>query len=131
MTDTSKYTSELNAMYNTIFSLIEEELYQRLHPSSYQDRNYDGTSASIYGSNFDPNFNLFNKQSDDQLGGQLGDQLGGKLSDQSSEQFNGQNASNFIPGKFEVVRSSYYIPLDVAIKGTIERQRLFMKEQQI
>src|SRR6202167_5748091 len=88
---TDKFTSELNAMYNTIFSLIEEELYQRLHPTSYQDKNYDGTSSSICGSsNFDPNFILFNRQSSRQSGGQLGGQLDGQLGGQLDGQLGGQ-----------------------------------------
>lgn len=36
-----------------------------------------------------------------------------------------------IPGKFDVVRNSLEIPLTIALRGTIARQQLFAKEQEI
>jgi hypothetical protein len=101
--------SELNTMYNNVFSLIEEELFQRLNPSTYRDdKGFDGSLESICGSsNLDIDFRINEHQKDHQKGG-----------------------SN-IPGKFDVIRSSYSVPLDVAIRGTIERQRLYLKEQRI
>lgn len=115
MTDNYDYTNELTTMYNDVFSLIEEELYQRLHPESYHDKFYDGTRESICGSsNLDINFDFgMNKQ---------------QQNSRQNIQHGGQYKRTFIPGKFDVIRSSYQIPFDVAIKGTIERQRLFLQE---
>lgn len=36
-----------------------------------------------------------------------------------------------IPGKFDVVRNSLEIPLNIAVRGTIARQQLFAKENNI
>lgn len=76
--------SNTSDMYDTVFSLIEEELYQRLNPESYADLN-----------------------NDPQFGGQ-------------SMQSNYETI-----GKFDIIRYSHNIPLNVAIKGTLARQKLF------
>jgi hypothetical protein len=34
-----------------------------------------------------------------------------------------------IPGKFDIIRYSMEVPLDVALRGTLARQRLFTREQ--
>lgn len=34
-----------------------------------------------------------------------------------------------IPGKFDIIRHSMEVPLDVAIRGTIARQQLFARER--
>lgn len=91
--------------YDTIISLVEEELYQRLTSSGYKDSVYDGTKFSICGSS-----NI----------------------DFSTEELTGGSKSKstkkIIPGKFDVIRYSHNLPLNVAIKGTMERQNLFHKE---
>ncbi|VBB18029.1 hypothetical protein YASMINEVIRUS_492 [Yasminevirus sp. GU-2018] len=113
--------SHLPTLYNTVFSLIEEELYQRLNPDSYRDAPYDGTTESICGSsNID--FDSLERERlmrSQMLSGQAGGSKQGSLQ---------KTQSNFVPGKFEAVKHSYQVPLDVAIKGSIERQRLFLKE---
>jgi hypothetical protein len=48
---------------------------------------------------------------DDQTGGSKGFQTGG-----------------MVPGKFSAMRHSMELPLDIAIRGTIARQQLFMQE---
>lgn len=90
----------LQCMYNTVFSLLEEEIYQRIHPETYQDTKYDGTNMSICrSSNIDIDMKGGNKKLDIQ------------------------------PGKMDIIRGSYKLNLNTAIKGSIERQRLFSKEQ--
>jgi hypothetical protein len=46
----------------------------------------------------------------------------------------GGNSGNFqtgglIPGKFDIVRHSLEVPLDVAIRGTVARQQLYAREK--
>jgi hypothetical protein len=36
-----------------------------------------------------------------------------------------------VPGKFDAISYSMDIPLDVAIKGTVARQKLFAQEQKL
>jgi hypothetical protein len=93
--------TDKQSLYNTVFSLIEEELYQRLDPSNYNDNIYNGTRTSICGTS---NLDIASMQSE---------QKGG---------------SNFIPGKFDVIRNSYHVPLITALKATVERQKLFLNK---
>ena len=83
--------------------LVEEEVYQRLNPSEYKDQRYDGTNMSICCSS---NLDI----------GILDNKMNG-----------GSKESKYIPGKFEAVKYSYHLPLDVAIKSSFERQQLFIK----
>jgi hypothetical protein len=39
------------------------------------------------------------------------------------------NKSKYLPGKLDAIKYSYNIPLNVAFRGTLERQRLFLEEQ--
>lgn len=95
-------TTKLSCLYNTVLSLLEEEIYQRTHPETYKDEKYDGTNMSICGSsNIDINI----------------DMKGGN--------------NNFVqPGKMDIIRGSYKLNLNTAIKGAIERQKLFVNEKQ-
>ena len=103
----SSIKDELPKMYDTAFSLIEEELYQRLHPETYKDSTYDGSDKSIC--MIDNRYINFNDTPDrDQKGG-------------------GRNTA-YLPGKINIIRSSYQIPLKTAIEGSIERQKLFAQE---
>jgi hypothetical protein len=115
---------ELNGLFNEVFSLIEEELYQRLNPQYYKDAVYDGSRRSISGSsNLDISV-LENEMRQKAMHGITNLQRGGgKLSS--------YRLSNYIPGKLQAVRYSYQIPLNVAIKGSIARQKLFMKEKSL
>lgn len=122
--------SDKNSLYNTVFSLIEEELYQRLNSSGYSDNKYDGSKSSICGSsNLDisslENERIARMQSNmqntmpgrDPILNMMG---GGNL----------QSNKKYVPGKFDAVKHSYKLPLNVALQGTLERQRLFLEEQQ-
>jgi hypothetical protein len=106
---TNTTPNELPQMYDTVFSLIEEELYQRLHPETYKDVSYDGTQKTICP--LDNRYINFDESKDGQKGG-------GK-----------QNA--YIPGKIDAIRASYQIPLQTAIEGTLERQKLYAKEMTV
>lgn len=126
--NTDKYTdksTDKSLAYNTIFSLVEEELYQRLNPSGYKDSIYDGTKYSICGSsNLDmSDFDKFDKfDKFDALDATKGNHIniaGGG---------NKNRTDKLIPGKFDVIRYSHNLPLNVAIKGTLERQKLFIRE---
>src|SRR5580692_7041096 len=99
--------SEKQALYNTVFALIEEELYHRKNPSGYHDKVYDGSLSSICGSS-----NLEISSLDNMMGG-------GQKS----------NSKKYMPGKFDMIKNSYQLPLNLALKGTLERQRLFSEEQ--
>lgn len=102
--------SDKSSLYNTVFSLIEEELYQRLKPEGYTDAKYDGTKTSICGSS-----NLDLSALENERVVMLG---GGKAQDNKT----------YIPGKFEAVKHSFKLPLNVAVQSTLERQRLFLEE---
>ena len=105
--------SDKKSLYDTVFSLIEEELHQRRNPSGYSDNKYDGTKSSICGSsNLDISC-LENERA-------IMIQRGGNM----------QSNKKYVPGKFDAIRHSYNIPLNVALQGTIERQRLFLEEHQ-
>ena len=105
--DTTNTTpNELPQMYDTVFSLIEEELYQRLHPETYEDAPYNKTQKTICP--LDNRYINFDEPTYGQKGG-------GK-----------QNA--YIPGKIDAIRASYQIPLQTAIEGTLGRQKLYAKE---
>jgi hypothetical protein len=43
----------------------------------------------------------------------------------------GAGIDMFIPGKFDVIRHSMELPLDVAIRGSIARQKLYIKEKKL
>jgi hypothetical protein len=112
---TSTYNMENNnksSLYNTVFSLVEEELHHRLNPSGYSDKKFDGTNVSICGSS---NLDMSTLGNEGEL------MAGGGLS--------AKNKDKYIPGKFDAIRNSYNIPLSVALKGTIERQKLFLQEK--
>jgi hypothetical protein len=94
-------------MYNTVFSLIEEELHQRMNPSGYNNNRYDGTNLSICGSS---NIDI------------------STLNEHNNNMFGGSKIINYIPGKFETVRHSYHVPLNIAIKGSISRQKQYIVE---
>jgi len=109
--------SNKQEIYDRIFSLIEEELYQRLSASNYRDSAYDGSKHSICGSS---NLDISN------------DELSNS-STSNSFLIGGSKRSRvfkrkFLPGKFDVVKYSHILPLNIAIKGSIERQKLFLKE---
>jgi hypothetical protein len=108
--------SDKQRIYDTIFSLVEEELYQRLSPTGFKDSTYDGTKSSICGSS---NLDFSDNLDDSILIGGYGYEYGKKSN---------SNSNRLIPGKFDVVRYSNILPLNVAIKGSIERQKLFIKE---
>ena len=91
-------------LHNTVFALIEEELYNRLHPSTYRDQKYDGTNFSICGSS---NLDILSLEQEENL------------------QKGGGNLSTYVPGKFEAIKYSYKIPLNIAIQTSFERQKLF------
>lgn len=109
--------SDKNSLYNTVFSLIEEELHQRLNPSGYTDNRYDGTKTSICGSS---NLDISSLENERVVMMSRGTTMSGGA----------RNDKKFVPGKFEAVKHSYRIPLNVALQGTVERQRLFLEEQQ-
>lgn len=100
-------------LYNTVFSLIEEELHQRISPANYNNNKYDGTNESICGSS---NLDIL-------LDVTVENNSGLKGGSQSKNKTNG-----YVPGKFDVIRNSYHITLDDAIRGTNERQKLFLEE---
>lgn len=106
-------TVDKQQIYDTIFSLIEEELHQRLNSTSYKDSAYDGSKYSICGSS---NLDIPKNES-----------ITSTLTGGASLVFK----RNFIPGKFEVVKYSHNLPLSVALKGSVERQKLFLKERTI
>ena len=37
----------------------------------------------------------------------------------------------FVPGKFDAIRHSMNLPLDVAVRGAVERQKLFAQENNL
>lgn len=134
MSDTSNMSS-LTTLYNTVFALIEEELFQRLHPESYQDKPLHHQSRVSKCDLSNPDINLFRL---DLTPAELDDiQNGGNNNVAKESMFNEQtnitNTTNsvgrLIPGKFDIIRNSYNVPLNVAIKGTIQRQQLFLKEK--
>jgi len=54
----------------------------------------------------------------------------------SSNAQTGGGCGNFqtggtIPGKFDIIKHSMSVPIDVAIRGTIARQQLFIQERAI
>lgn len=110
------YTQKKQNMSNTILSLIEEELHQRICSGKYHDNNYDGTNMSICGSSNLDIATLENKNMSDCNKNMSG---GDRLK-------NGKY--NLLPGKFDIVRNSYHVPLHTAIIGTLERQKLFLSE---
>lgn len=89
--------SDKQKLYNCVFSLLEEELYQRMNPKIYNDKPFDKTNNKMIGGNSNGN---------------------------SSD-----NVSNLFPGKLDIIRNSYHLPIDIAIKGSVDRQKLFLKEQ--
>ena len=116
--------TDKKSLYNTVFSLLEEELYQRLNPSGYSDNKYDGTKSSICGSSNLDISSLENERSvtmqrimHETPGGMVG---GGNL----------QTNNKYVPGKFDAIKYSYNLPLYLALQGTFERQNLFLEEQQ-
>lgn len=108
--------SDKRSLYNTVFSLIEEELYHRKNPSGYKDNVYDGSSVSICGSS-----NLDISSLDNMTASPSSNVLltGGGHS---------VNDKKYMPGKFDVIKNSYHLPLNLALKGTVERQLLFAQE---
>lgn len=104
------------ALYNTVFSLIEEELHQRINPANYNNNKYDGTNLSICGSS-----NL-----DISLDTCVNNYGNGGLKGGSEVSKNKTN--RYVPGKFDVIRNLYHITLDDAFKGTLERQKIFLEE---
>ena len=54
---------------------------------------------------------------------------GNYVTDDRRETMRGGGAIyGFVPGKFDAMRNSMAVPLDVAVRGTIARQRLFIQE---
>lgn len=104
--------TDKQSLYNTVFSLVEEELHHRKNPETYNDNRYDGTNISITGPNRD--HSIAERESLHVLTG--GDT-------------NASYMNNYIPGKIDAVRHSFHIPLDIAIKGTIARQNQYILEQ--
>ncbi len=104
--------TDKQSLYNTVFSLVEEELHQRRNPDTYNDNRYDGTNLSITGP--DRDHSIAERESLHILTG------GGE---------NAQYMNSYVPGKFDAVRHSLHIPLSVAIKGTIARQYQYILEQ--
>jgi hypothetical protein len=102
--------SDKQKVYDTIFSLVEEELYQRFNASSYKDSTFDGTNQSICGSS------------------NLDIHIDSSLMKGGSKNKSKFKSNKYIPGKFDVLRYSHNVPLNVAIKGTLERQKLFLQE---
>lgn len=37
----------------------------------------------------------------------------------------------FVPGKFDAIRNSMNVPLDIAIRGSLARQKLFARENNL
>lgn len=103
--------TEKNRIYSTILALVEEELHHRLTPGAYVDNRYDGTNFSICGSS---NLDIDIKEPEPDTVMKGGSSLN----------------MNYIPGKFDVVRYSHNVPLAAALKGSRDRQRLFMQENQ-
>lgn len=104
--------TDKNQLYNKVLSLIEEELYLRMHPVEYNNNHYDGTNRSICG-NDNLDVSLTPKDDDNNY------MAGGGF----------KTKNKVMPGKIDVVRNSFNLPLDIAIKGTLERQRLFKAEK--
>jgi len=103
--DDNKINNSLKSMYNEILSLLEEELYSR-HVGNDIVKNND--KNRINPKLINQNKNTINQNMINQTGG-----------------------NKYIPGKFDIIKHSFNVPLDIALKGTIERQQLFMKENKI
>lgn len=97
---------DLNNLYNNVYALIEEELFLRMNPENYHD-NFDIISE------IDPTKNSRKVICFELLGGGID---------------NRENQENQMPGKFDLIRNSYNMDINTAIKGSIMRQRLYMKE---
>lgn len=123
--------TDKQSLYNTVFSLIEEELHNRKNPIGYKDNVYDERNIATCGSsNLD--IELFFRSSDN-----LSKHCSNRHSTRCNENcvcgmkgglMSKANSSKYIPGKFNVIRYSYNVPLSVAIQGTVERQKLFELE---
>jgi hypothetical protein len=105
--------SEKRNKYNTILSLIEEELYLRNNPENYNDNQYDATNKSLR------EFHDLDISLNDSV-----NKFGGGYTCRQTQ----TSSINTIPGKLDVIRNSFHVPLDVAIKGTHQRQLLFAEE---
>lgn len=105
--DNSKLTE-----YNTVFALLSEEVRQRQYPGNYTDKPFDGTDYSITGTS---NIEMSDMVND--IRSLIDNKMGG-----------GHSQSKYMPGKIDALRYSYNIPLNVALKGTFERQRIFAQE---
>jgi len=127
--------TDKQSLYNTVFSLIEEELHYRKNPIGYKDYVYDGTNISICGSsNLDmQSFSGPTDNSSKRCTKHCVHHYGGNCNCPSNCEMKGgllskPDSSKFIPGKFDVIKHSYNVPLSIAIKGTVERQKLFELE---
>jgi hypothetical protein len=112
-----------NEIYDIVFALIEEELHQRRNPSGYTDivLPFDGSKFAVgQTSNFDINILEREKRFRSMIGGNHMD---------SNVDLKQISDKNYIPGKFDAIKYSYHLPLDIALKGTIARQQLFFEEQ--
>lgn len=103
----------LNNLYNNVYALIEEELFLRMNPENYHDR------PDVM-DNLDPTKNSRKVICFELLGG-------GVLSPDAND-INNDNNDIRMPGKFDLIRNSYNVDINTAIKGSIMRQRLFAKE---
>ena len=90
-------------VYNMIYSLLEEEIYQRKNPSQYNNNRVVVNKGE----------NMLHVNNQIMHGG-----------------FNSEKSNNnIIPGKADVIRESYRLPLNMAIEGSRKRQELYMKEK--
>lgn len=104
--------SDKQNLYNIVFSLLEEEVFQRTTPGSFTDTKYNDFSSSV------------SKHTAHRVIG------GGKNNEYMAMIPNhSKSFHSHIPGKFDIVRNQYCVPIDVAIKGSLERQKLFLLEK--
>ena len=136
-----------NEIYDIVFALIEEELHQRRNASGYTDivLPFDGSNYAV-GQTSNCDINMLEKEKrfrkmvdspmivdpmivdpmivDPMIVGSMmsGSMMGGAKLKQLADK-------NYIPGKFDAIKYSYHLPLDIALRGTIARQQLFLEEQ--
>lgn len=115
MSDNDKQV--LNNLYNNVYALIEEELFLRMNPENYHDRP-DVTD------NLDTTKNSRKVICFELLGGGM---LSSNIVNEA-EADTDADTDNQMPGKFDLIRNSYNVDINTAIKGSIMRQRLFAKE---
>jgi len=103
MEESKVLINQKQKLYNQVLSLVEDEVSSRLNNNPGQIIPINKTTTNIVGGNNGNNSNNVIKTN---------------------------FVSSYVPGKLDIIRNAYKLDLSTALRGTLERQKLFINEKQ-